>query len=448
MKVKVISRNAEDYTRSRSQDIFKVHRNVNPSVHPFEKAREYTRALNATKLERVFAKPFVGALSGHRDGVYSMAKHSSYMSCILSGSGDGEIRLWNLINQSCVFTIEAHKAFVRGVCFTKGGDSFLSCGDDKAVKLWDLDYLNKNWKDASDNEPSMTYLGKYAFRTVDAHYSRNQFVTASDVVDLWDIERSEPIQKFSWNADVINAARFNRTETSIFAACGSDRNVILYDLRTNKPLSQVVLSMASNSICWNPMEAFNFTVANEDHNLYTFDMRKLDKAIMVHKDHVAAVMDVDYSPTGQEFVSGSYDQSIRIFNFNQGRSKEIYHARRMQRIFCVKYSLDSKFIMSGSDDTNIRLWKANASDKIGPLSTRERNALEYNNSLKDRYKHLPEIRRIAKHRHIPKPIYKATKAKRIMSESIKRREENERRHTEPGTVPYVAEREKAIVSVE
>ena len=28
------------------------------------------RALNAVKLERVFAKPFIGALSGHADGVW------------------------------------------------------------------------------------------------------------------------------------------------------------------------------------------------------------------------------------------------------------------------------------------------------------------------------------------------------------------------------------------
>ena len=37
------------------------------------------------------------------------------------------------------------------------------------------------------------------------------------------------------------------------------------------------------------MEAFNFSVANEDHNCYTFDMRRLDTAMKVHTDHVSAV---------------------------------------------------------------------------------------------------------------------------------------------------------------
>ena len=44
-------------------------------------------------------------------------------------------------------------------------------------------------------------------------------------------------------------------------------------------------------------------------------------------------MDVDYSPTGREVVAGSYDRSVRIFAYNGGRSREVYHTKRMQR--CV-----------------------------------------------------------------------------------------------------------------
>lgn len=47
--------------------------------------------------------------------------------------------------------------------------------------------------------------------------------------------------------------------------------------------------MKTNAVSWNPMKTFEFTAANEDHNLYTFDMRKMDQAKFVHKDHVSAV---------------------------------------------------------------------------------------------------------------------------------------------------------------
>lgn len=94
MKVKILSRNPEDHLRERSSDIHKLHRNLDPSLHPFEAPREYTRALNATKLDRVFAKPFVGALDGHTDGVNCLARHPKSLSVLLSGSCDGEVSIW------------------------------------------------------------------------------------------------------------------------------------------------------------------------------------------------------------------------------------------------------------------------------------------------------------------------------------------------------------------
>ena len=36
MKVKTINRNEQDYTRERSQDLKKVHRNYDPSLHQFK----------------------------------------------------------------------------------------------------------------------------------------------------------------------------------------------------------------------------------------------------------------------------------------------------------------------------------------------------------------------------------------------------------------------------
>ena len=44
--------------------------------HPFEAEREYTRALNSVKLEKVFAKPFLGALDGHRHAGFHQLLHN------------------------------------------------------------------------------------------------------------------------------------------------------------------------------------------------------------------------------------------------------------------------------------------------------------------------------------------------------------------------------------
>lgn len=82
---------------------------------------------------------------------------------------------------------------------------------------------------------------------------------------------------------------------------------------------------------------------------------------------MAAVTWIDYAPTGKEFVTGSYDKSIRIFETDKGHSRDIYHTKRMQRLTCVQWTLDNKYILSGSDEMNIRIWKAKASEKLGPV---------------------------------------------------------------------------------
>jgi WD repeat and SOF domain-containing protein 1 len=46
-------------------------------------------------------------------------------------------------------------------------------------------------------------------------------------------------------------------------------------------------------------------------------MRNLKRPLNVHLDHTSAVIDVAYSPTGREFVSGSYDKTLRIFGVDQ-----------------------------------------------------------------------------------------------------------------------------------
>ena len=68
----IISRTLDKFACS---EVYNVLTIFSPELHPFEAEREYQRALNAVKLERTFAKPFVGSLDGHRDSLTHLAKH-------------------------------------------------------------------------------------------------------------------------------------------------------------------------------------------------------------------------------------------------------------------------------------------------------------------------------------------------------------------------------------
>ncbi|KAK1259747.1 hypothetical protein QJS04_geneDACA024436 [Acorus gramineus] len=447
MKVKVISRSTEEFTRERSQDLQRVFRNFDPSLRAQEKATEYVRALNAAKLDKIFARPFVGAMDGHIDAISCMAKNPNHLKAIFSGSMDGDIRLWDLATRQTVCRFSDHRGAVRGLTVSTDGNILISCGTDSIVRLWNVPAIKMFGSDSlsEHSEPLASYPWKHAFWGVDHQWNGNLFATVGAQVDIWDHNRSEPVNSFEWGKDTVISVKFNPGEPDMLATSASDRSITLYDLRMSSPARKFIMKTKTNAIAWNPMEPMNFTAANEDCNSYSFDARKLDEAKCVHKDHVSAVMDIDYSPTGREFVTGSYDRTVRIFQYNSGRSREIYHTKRMQRVFSVKFSCDGTYIISGSDDTNLRLWKTNASEQLGVLLPRERKKHDYHEAVKERYKHLPEVKRIVRHRHLPKPIYKASSLRRMMLEAERRKEERRRAHSAPGSNPTQPYRRRRII---
>uniref|UniRef100_A0A2K5JN96 DDB1- and CUL4-associated factor 13 n=1 Tax=Colobus angolensis palliatus TaxID=336983 RepID=A0A2K5JN96_COLAP len=370
VKVKMLSWNLDNYVHKTPLDLQIVPRNYDPTLHPFEVLQEYVRVLNATKLEGVFAKPFLAWLDGHRNGVSCLAKHPKSLATVLSGLCDGEVRIWNLTQLKCICIIQAHEGFVRGICTRFCGTSFHS-----------ITYnIRKDRRAITYNIRKDT--------GIDHHWKEAVFQ-----LDIWGEQRTNPICSMTWRFDSISSGKFNAIETFILESCMSNRNIVLYDMKQATPLKKVILDMRTNTICWNPMEAFIFMAAN-DYNLFTFDMCALDTPVMVHMDHVSAVLDVDYSPTGKEFV--------------------------FQHVLCVKWTSDSKYIMYGSDEMSIHLWKANASEKLGVLTSQEKAAKYYNQKLKEKFQNHPHIQ--------PTEV-------------------NHIKHSKPGSVPVVSKKKKHIVPV-
>ena len=55
------------------------------------------------------------------------------------------------------------------------------------------------------------------------------------------------------------------------------------------------------------------------------------------------------------------------------------------------------------------------------LTSRERAATDYNQKLKEKFQHHPHIKRISRHRHLPKSIYSQIQEQRIMKEARRRK---------------------------
>ncbi|GAA5910512.1 hypothetical protein JCM6882_008542 [Rhodosporidiobolus microsporus] len=495
MKIKTMHRSLEDHLPTSSSSTAPVSRNLDPTLHPFARTREYTRAVTAAKLERMFAKPFVASLEGHGDGIYCMTKdESGGLGRVASGAGDGEVRVWDLGAQRTIWSVQgAHRGMVKGVAFShpmegeegrvekkvgggergvkrkrtevgfkgkgragledeledeeyeegeraleetksRGSPRVLTCGSDKTVKLWDL--RGASGKGA---RPLQTFNGKSGFNSVSHHRYDPIFATASHEIEIWDETKTAPLSTLKFHStsnsgvgEHIVSVAFNKSETSVLASSGSDRTVCLYDLRSGKALGRVAMQMRVNHLVFNPLQPPILLCASEDHNLYTFDMRNLSSTTQVYKGHVGAVMGCDWSPTGREFSSGSYDRTVRLWKNGEGASRDTYHTKRMQRVFSTLYTLDARFVLTGSDDANLRIWKARASEKLGVVDKREQVRKEYRDGLRDKWGTVADVAKVERTRYLPKPIHQATKLKREMGDARRTKQENRIRHAPKG----------------
>ena len=148
------------------------------------------------------------------------------------------------------------------------------------------------------NSPQEIINSKAMLTGITYHRFEDRFATCGDVTQLWDASTNHPIKEFQWGVDTVHTIKFNQVEPHILGACASDRSIILYDIRLATPMRKVIMELSTNAIAWNPMEAPTFVAANEDYNLYAFDMRQLKRPTNVHMDHTSAVTCVDFAPTG------------------------------------------------------------------------------------------------------------------------------------------------------
>lgn len=224
--------------------------------------------------------------------------------CMLMLFGNPELRIWDMPTQSLVTSYpRAHQGIISSLCFSpvdfpqlaasgstaetssrSGGRRLLSCSTDRTVKLWDADPArsllgpdfdsdddedeqlqrgitgggvlggNDAWKTQVDkSEPLSVWHHKLAVNSLSHHASQAIFASASSSVQTWDITRtgnsstssSGALREMTWGAESINVVRFNPSEQQVLASAGSDRGVVLYDLRSGKPLTKMVMQVSN-----------------------------------------------------------------------------------------------------------------------------------------------------------------------------------------------------------
>jgi WD40 repeat protein len=242
-------------------------------------------------------------LEGHNDGVLTV-RFSPDGQQLLSGSLDNTARLWDWAAGRNVQTITDHTWWVWAAEFSPDGRRIVTAGQDGMAIVWE-----------KSGEASEEQGGGNSRRAA----------TPSSLLQAPSYHR---LTEFTGHNGAVYSAQFS-PNGQLVATGGYENSVML----------------------WNPDEVKPIDVRRRLSDL----PEETPKSVRL-AGHDRPVRSIAFSPNGQLLVSGSEDNSVRLWDVASGEPLKSLrgHSRAVRS---AVFSPDGRLVLSGSEDQTARIWK-------------------------------------------------------------------------------------------
>ncbi len=249
----------------------------------------------------------LATLPGHRDGVLSVC-FSPDGRQLLSGSYDNTARLWDLATRRMLQEFKGHNWWVWAAEFSPDAKRIVTAGQDGRAVVWQKQEVTEQ-PSASPQPPAPS---------PQPHYAR--------------------LTEFNGHGGAVYSARFSPDGTLVCTG-GYDNRVMI----------------------WNPDEVQPVDIG-----------RRLEGAADPRADHMilsghdGPVRAVAFSPNGQLVISGSEDNTIRVWDVATGEGVKALRGHGSPVRACA-FAPDGQWVLSGGDDQQARVWNVQGYQEVRVL---------------------------------------------------------------------------------
>ena len=294
---------------------------------------------------------------------------SAHGDHVASGGKDSTVKLWDAATGMLVRTLVGHTSAVTSVAFSpKDGSRVLSGSDDGTVKLWDATTGTLLHTFGEEKGPTMTPVWSVAFSSDgDRVLSGNN----DNTVKLWDVATGTLLHTFVGHTGAVWSVAFSPNGDRVLS--GSDDNTVkLWDATTFTLLQTFVgHTGAVASVGFSPHDGSHVLSGSGDKraklqfgmgSVRSDNTTKLWDAatgtlLNTFVGHTGAIWSVAFSPNGDRVLSGGEENAVELRDATTG---ELLHAFEIRSglVTSVAYSPDGGHILSGNDDNTVKLWDA------------------------------------------------------------------------------------------
>lgn len=298
-------------------------------------------------------------LSAHEAAVTAIA-FSADGRMVATGDDLGRCRLWNFnaTDQSWEGShwLRGHSRSITGVAFVEQGTRLVTASGDNTCGQWDVE---------TGQEITGLVL-KHPNRIADMAVSADGETVATACDDgklrLWSLSDATELSVIDpASQSAFTSIDLSPDGTRVIAASAKAGTVRMWDIGTRDeivPENQAAwMDFGSRAgVLWaakfNPTGDEVLTIGGNDARLWSVETRESGVRFSPH----GAVAAADISPNGDMIVTGSWDQSAKIWDVESGRAIRKLDGVHTGYVNSVEFSPDGETILTGSDDGTARLW--------------------------------------------------------------------------------------------
>jgi WD40 repeat protein len=318
---------------------------------------------------------------------------------ILTSGEDGSIKFWNLSgNKATLIATEnahnncknkqdsadecdTHQPSIKSLNRSEDNKRFVSGGDDRLAKLWELDgdsiKLIKEFKGHDRRINSVNFSPECK----DVTNSQCKIATASDdgTVKIWNpLPPYQQLLEISAHPEGVEVVRFSPTENSNILATASKAGMIkLWEIKKdNSTINAQTLSEFKGH--QGSIVSFRFRVNKGELELTTAGKsdgivrfwKVIKKSSFLKLDgHQKPIHSVRYNPVNNnEIATASDDGTFRVWDISTKPPKPlrstVSNYDNNTKLKSIRFSPNGERIVTAGSDGNVKLWRRNKKNQL------------------------------------------------------------------------------------
>jgi WD40 repeat protein/serine/threonine protein kinase len=279
---------------------------------------------------------------------------------IATGDAGGQCHLWTAAGQH-MQALNGHTRKVSAIVFHPDRRHLLTASHDKLVSVWDIE-SGKELPAASLKHPESVL-------SLALNRDGTQAITscADGGVRVFDLRTSKEVRKLPISEGLVNSVALSRDDRWAITVSTDVHRVRLWDWQTSREVLRDFGEAKSVpfldggrtgvfvwSAAFAPDSAAIVTVGGSEATLWEIPTGRQMLSFSPH----AAVASAAFSTDGQRVVTGSWDNSAKIWNLDANRVELKLEGEHTGYVNAVAFSPTGDMVLTASDDHTARLWDA------------------------------------------------------------------------------------------